>query len=149
MTKEEKGTTKLPMTLKMRRFADYYFDTKNGTRSYAQAYGYDIDSEAGKERNYNSVSTNASKLLKDERIQEYLEIKELEVNYERDLSEKEIVMLLNKIALSMHYKENTRLEAIKMLTRIKKMSEEEERNTAININLSADLKKALEDDTED
>lgn len=146
MRKEEEVKKKRPMTLKMRRFADFYFDTKNGTRSYAQAYGYDIDSEAGKERNYNSVSTNASKLLQDERIQEYLEVKELEVNYERDLSEKEIVMLLNKIALSMHYKENTRLEAIKMLTRIKKMYEEEERNTAININLSSDLQKMLDDE---
>lgn len=133
-----------PMSAKMLKFCEFYLETRNGTRSYASAYGYDIDSDEGKKKYYNSVSTNASKLLKDSRIKEYLEYRMLEMNYERDLSEKEIVMQLNKIALGGQYKENTRMDALKMLARMKGMYEGDEKSQEVNINLSADLQEAID-----
>lgn len=132
------------MSAKMLKFCEYYLETRNGTRSYASAYGYDIDSDEGRDKYYNSVSTNASKLLKDSRIKEYLEHRMLEMNYERDLSEQEIIMQLNKIALGGQFKENTRMDALKMLARMKGMYEEAEKSQDININLSADLQQAME-----
>lgn len=143
MTKENTPTT--PITVNMKKFADFYLETRNGARSYARAYEIDIDTEEGRERSYNSVTTNASKLLKDERIIEYLERRELEMDYERDLSDKEIIMLLNRMALGGQYRENTRMEALKMLSKMKGMYEEKEKDTAININLSDELHRILKD----
>lgn len=142
MTRKE--TKKETMSANMLKFCEYYLETRNGTRSYASAYDKDIDSEEGKKKNYNSVSTNASKLLKDWRVRKYLEHRMLEMNYERDLSEQEIVMQLNKIALGGQYKENTRMDALKMLARMKGMYEGEDKSQDININLSADLQEAIE-----
>ena len=135
---------KKPMTGKMLKFCEYYLETRTAVRSYAQAYGYDIDSEEGKEKHYQSCATNGYKLLQDERVKEYLEHRMLEMNYERDQSEKEILMLLNKIALGGQYKENTRMDAIKMLAKMRGMYDEIETEQQININLSSDLEDAIE-----
>lgn len=133
------------MTSKMRLFCENYLDTRNGAKSYAKAYGKDIESEEGRKKNYNSVTTNASKLLKDPRIKKYLESRMLEMDYERELTEKEIEMQLTKMALGGQYKENTRLEALKMLSRIKGMYEEDKTEQSISINLSSDLQKQIEE----
>lgn len=141
-------TNKL-MTPKMKKFADYYLETRNGARSYAKAYEYDIDTEEGKEKNYNTVAVNAYKLLQDERIIKYLEIRELEMDYERDLSDKEIMMLLNRMALGGQYRETTRLEALKMLSKMKGMYEEVEKSTEINISLSEDLQDLIKENNKE
>lgn len=132
-----------PMSKGMLKFCEYYLETRNAVQSYAKAYGYDLSDPKVKEKHYNSLTASSSGLLKDPRIKEYLEHRMLEMNYERDLSDKEIVMLLNKIALGGHYKENTRLEALKMLSRMKGLYDEPEKEQSININLSADLQEAI------
>ena len=53
-------------------------------------------------------------------------------------------MLLNKIALGGQYKENTRMDAIKMLAKMRGMYDEVETEQQININLSSDLEEAIE-----
>lgn len=140
----DKNKMKKPMTGRMLKFCEYYLETRNATRSYASAYEYDIDTPEGKDKHYQSCATNGYKLLQDERVKEYLEHRMLEMNYERDLSEKEIKVLLNKIALGGQYKENTRMDAIKMLARMHGMYDEIESEQQININLSSDLQDAIE-----
>lgn len=134
---------KKPMTPGMLKFCEYYLETRNATQSYAEAYNRDISSPEGKAKTYNAVSVSASNLLKDPRVRDYLEVRMLEMNYERDLSEQEIIIQLNKIALGGQFKENTRLEALKMLSRMKGMYEETEKEQQITINLTGDLTEAV------
>lgn len=130
-------------------FTLLYAESGNATRAYAKAYGRDIDSEEGKKKNYNSVSVNASKLLKDDRVQKLLAQKEAEMDYHRDLSEKEIIIQLNRMALGTEFRENTRMDALKMLARIKGMYEADERSQAVNINLTSDLQDAINANKQD
>lgn len=129
-----------PMTPKMIDFCEYYLESRNGTRSYALAYGYKPDDRKQKEKHYNSWSVSSSKLLQDNRIQKYLSGRMKELDYNRELSEQEIIHQLNKIALgSGLYKENTRMDALKQLIKIKGMTEETAGQQQVNINLSSDL----------
>lgn len=143
--KKRKPVQKTTMTGGMLKFCEYYLETRNATNSYAEAYDRDIYTPEGRERSYNSVTTSASNLLKDPRVKKYIEHRMLEMNYERDLTEQEIVMQLNKIALGGQFKENTRLEALKMLSRMKGMYEETERDQQITINLTGELADAVQD----
>lgn len=142
--KDNKRTPKKPMTAGMLKFCEYYLETRNATHSYAEAYNRDITSPEGKEKSYNAVGVSASNMLKDPRVREYLEHRMLEMNYERDLTEQEIIMQLNKIALGGQFKENTRLEALKMLSRMKGMYEETEKEQTVTINLSGELGDAIQ-----
>ena len=139
---------KRPMTLKMGRFADLYLESRNATRSYAIAFGYNPDDPKQKEDHYNSWSVGAHNLLKDERVAEYLEVNLRELDRERDLTEKEIIMQLNRIALGGHFKENTRMEALKTLVRIKGMTDDSPTQQSVNINLSSDLSEAVTENTD-
>lgn len=142
--KKTSKVTKKKMTAGMLKFCEYYLETRNATKSYAEAYNRDITTPEGKAKAYNAVSVSASNLLKDPRVKEYIEHRMLEMNYERDLTPQEIVMQLNKIALGGQYKENTRLEALKMLSKMKGMYEETEKEQSITINLTGDLSEAVQ-----
>lgn len=134
-----------PMTPKMIEFCENYLDTRNATRSYAKAYGYKPDDPKQREDHYASWSVASSNLMKDNRIQEYLKQRTLETDYNRDLSEQEIIVQLNKIALGAGlYKENTRMDALKQLIKIKGMTEEYAGQQQVNINLSSELQEVMD-----
>lgn len=133
------------MNEQMIKFCNYYLESRNGVRSYAKAYGKPIDSPEDKERNYSTCNVGASKLLKDPRIKKYIEDRMREQDFERELSEQEIIMQLNKMALSDHYKENIKLDALKTLAKMKNMFTDEEANkeATVNIQIGDDIKALL------
>lgn len=130
---------------KQQLFCDLYLTNRNGTKSYALAYEKDIDSPEGKEKNYANVSSSASALLSQPKIQKYLEEKIKENDFERELSESEIIAQLNKMALGNQYKENIRLDALKTLAKMKNMFTDEEANkeATVNIQIGDDIKALL------
>ena len=142
----ENGQKKQPaMNEQMIKFCEYYVETRNGVRSYAMAYNKPIDKPKDKEKNYSVCNSSASKLLKDARIKKYINDRLAEIDYERELSEQEIIIQLNKLALGAGYKENIKLEALKTLAKMKGMFEDEETNkeATVNIQIGNDIKDLL------
>lgn len=132
-----------PMTENMIRFCHNYIDTRNATRSYAKAYGYQVDDPEQREAHYNSWSVASHNLLKDTRVRDYINNKLKDMDHERELSDKEIIIELNRIALGRDlYKEGTRLKAIQELIKVKGMVED---NTTASSDITINLASELED----
>lgn len=122
------------LNAEQKAFCEYYIQTRNATRSYEKAYGTDL----GKEMNYNNCASSSSKLLKTDKIQNYIGSRLKELDVERMLDSKEIIMELNRIALEPAHKPSDRLKALEMLGRANAMftdvnKQEGDLNFKINI----------------
>lgn len=76
------------MNEKQKIFADYYIETLNITKSYKKAYGEQMSDE--------SASANGSRLIRDDKVKEYIE-KAMEIkSNERIASQNEVLEFLTQ-----------------------------------------------------
>lgn len=118
-----------------RNFCDYYLQTRNMRQSYKKAYAV----PKGKPMSNNTASVNANKLMKKENVQQYLKDREEVLNLEHPMTEEEILLELNKMALDVANSPTARLKAFELLGKSKAMwvdKTEQEGNLDIEINLT-------------
>ena len=97
------------LTINQKKFCDEYLKSGNATRSYQKA-GYKV--------NDNVASANATRLLGNASVKEYIEKQQAKVQNKNILSIAEIQEDLTKIAKTPYEKTNDRLKAYELLTRM-------------------------------
>lgn len=118
-----------------RNFCDYYLQTRNMRQSYKKAYAV----PKGKQMSNNTASVNANKLMKKENVQAYLKAREDVLHLEHPMTEEEILLELNKMALDVANSPTARLKAFELLGKSKAMwvdRTEQEGTVDIEINLT-------------
>ena len=76
------------MNEKQKMFADYYIETLNITESYKRAYGEDLSDE--------SASANGSRLIRNDKVEKYIEKAMENKSKERIASQDEVLEFLTK-----------------------------------------------------
>lgn len=135
MTKYKEIDNKWGLNEEQRNFCDYYLQTRNMRQSYKKAYAVPKNKEMGN----NTASVNANKLMKRENVQAYLKAREDVLNLEHPMTEEEILLELNKMALNVANSPTARLKAFELLGKSKAMwvdKTEQEGTMDIEINLT-------------
>lgn len=90
---------------KHRRFCEEYVKCYNGAKAYQTVYGC----------SYNTANSNSTKLLREQKIKDYLTVLEKEIFEASRINYERIAQELAKMAFGEDVKESTRLRAIDLL----------------------------------
>ena len=96
-------------------FCDYYLQCNNAGMAYKKAY----DPLGEKDLKIGGCYTNGCRLLKKEKVQNYLTIKRSLIKSERLMETEEILAELNSLALDPSVKPSDRIRALELLGKSK------------------------------
>ena len=120
---------------KQMRFCQYYMKNKSAGMSYKKAYGDDI----GKELQINSCYSNAHRLMKSEKIRNYLNLLKSEITKRAKMEASDILEKLENIAHDPACKISDQLKALELIGKYHSMWVEKvemNSNSTIEINLN-------------
>jgi phage terminase small subunit len=120
---------------KQKRFCEYYMSNKSAGASYQRAYGIDEN----KELQMGSCYTNGSRLLKSDKINNYLNILRKDVKKRSVMEVDEIIGSLVEIATDVATKTSDKLRALELLGKTQALFQDRvqmDSTSTIEINLT-------------
>lgn len=132
--RNELSAKDLGLTEQQKKFCEYYMRSKSGGDSYKKAF----DPDGTKGIKMNSCYTNANRLLKKEKIQNYLTILRNEIKKKNVMEAEDIIAELVEIATNVGEKTSDKLRALELLGRSMALFQDKvqmDSNSTIEINL--------------